>query len=263
MSLFAGKVAVITGGGSGIGRAIARRLIAEGGEVVLADRDEGRLALVAGELGDAALPVACDVAELASVEALAEQAFAWRGHVDLVLNNAGVGGPSGKLWQVDPEAARRHFDVNYWGVWNGCRAFAPRLAAQERDSALYNTASENALFCAAPRMGTYIAAKHAVLGLTESLREDVPPHVHVGTMFPGWVHTAIGPENFMQFGMDADRFAGIVVPQLLARERFVVSHRSNVRRIRERIDPLLAAYETRAEDDAMDVRDWVDSLRKG
>lgn len=263
MSLFAGKVAVITGGASGIGRAIARRLIAEGGEVVLADRDEGRLALVAGELGEPALPVPCDVAELASVEALAGQAFAWRGHVDLVLNNAGVGGPNGKLWQVDPQAARRHFDVNYWGVWHGCRAFAPRLAAQERDSALYNTASENALFCAGPRMGTYIAAKHAVLGLTESLREDVPPHVHVGTMFPGWVHTAIGPENFMQFGMDADRFAAIVVPQLLARERFVVSHRSNVRRIRERLDPLLDAYATRAEDDAMDVRDWIDSLRKG
>ena len=262
MSTFAGKVAVITGGASGIGQAIARRLIAGGGQVVLADLDADRLALVASELGGAALTVSCNVAELAAVEALAEQAFGWRGHVDLVLNNAGVGGPPGKLWDIDPEAARRHFDVNYWGVWNGCKVFAPRLAAQERESALYNTASENALFCAAPRMGTYIAAKHAVLGLTESLREDVPPHVHVGTMFPGWVHTAIGPENFMQFGMDADRFAGIVVPQLLARQRFVVSHYSNVRRISERIDPLLGTYEAFAERDEMDVRDWIASVRK-
>lgn len=262
MSAFTGKVAVITGGASGIGQAIARWLIAGGGSVVLADRDTERLALVAEEPGEAVLPVTCDVADLASVEALAEQAFGWRGHVDLVLNNAGVGGPPGKLWDIEPEAARRHFDINFWGVWNGCKVFAPRLAAQERDSALYNTASENALFCAAPRMGTYVAAKHAVLGLTESLREDVPSHVHVGTLFPGWVHTAIGPENFMQFGMDADRFAGIVVPQLLARQRFVVSHYSNVRRVKERVDPLLETYETSAERDEMDVRDWIEAMRK-
>jgi NAD(P)-dependent dehydrogenase (short-subunit alcohol dehydrogenase family) len=262
VSQFSGKVAVITGGASGIGRGIARKLVAEGGAVVLADLDAERLASVASEFGEVVLTVTCDVADLAAVEALAEQAFAWRGHIDLVLNNAGVGGPPGKLWDIAPEAARRHFDINYWGVWNGCKAFAPRLAAQERDSALYNTASENALFCAGPRMGTYIAAKHAVLGLTESLREDVPPHVHVGTMFPGWVHTAIGPENFMQFGMDADRFAGIVVPQLLARKRFVVSHYSNVRRVKERIDPLLETYETSAERDEMDVRDWIEAMRK-
>ncbi|MEY4953771.1 MAG: hypothetical protein RL299_2195, partial [Pseudomonadota bacterium] len=202
--------------------------------------------------------IACDVADLAQVEAMAEQAFAALGRIDLVLNNAGVGGPRGKLWEVDPAAARRHFDINFWGVWHGCRAFAPRLAAQESPSAIYNTASENALFCAVAHSGAYVAAKHAVLGLTESLREDLPEHVHAGTLIPGWVHTAIGPDAVMRHGMSADRFAEIVVPQFAARERFVVAHAYNAVRVHERIDALDAAFAAHAPrylgDEEYDVR---------
>ena len=261
---FAGKVAVITGGASGIGLAIARELVAQGGAVVLADSNAERLAGAAEAFGDSALAQLCDTADLAQVEALADAAFAWRGHVDLVLNNAGQGGVRGKMWEVDPAAARAHFDVNFWGVWNGCRAFAPRLAAQERPGALYNTGSENSFFCAVPQTAAYIAAKHAVLGLTESLREDVPDHVHVGLIVPGWVFTPLGEERFMKFGMDVSEYAQIVVPQLLANERFVVSHYSNVKRIEERIDPLLDAYARSAPrdegDDAYDTRDFIAAL---
>lgn len=264
MSAFAGKVAVITGGASGIGLAIARELVRRGGSVVLADRNQDALDRAAGELGDKALTRACDTSDLDQVDALAEAAFEWQGRVDLLLNNAGVGGVRGKLWEVDPEAARAHFDINFWGVWNGCRAFAPRMIAQDHPSAIYNTGSENSFFCAVPQTAAYIAAKHAVLGMTESFREDLPDHVHAGLIVPGWVFTPLGEERFMKFGMESADYAAIVVPQLLANERFVVSHYSNVRRIKERIDPLLESYRRHAPrdegDDAYDTRDFIAAL---
>jgi len=253
--------AVITGGASGIGLAIAARLATQGARIIIADLPGEQMDAALAQLvatGADAQGIGCDVADLAQVEALAQQAFAALGRIDLVLNNAGVGGPRGKLWEVDPAAARRHFDINFWGVWHGCRAFAPRLAAQESPSAIYNTASENALFCAVPHSGAYVAAKHAVLGLTESLREDLPDHVHAGTLIPGWVHTAIGPDAVMRHGMAAERFAEIVVPQFAARERFVVAHAYNAVRVHERIDALDAAYSAHAPrypgDDEYDVR---------
>lgn len=255
--------AVITGGASGIGLAIARDLSARGVKVLLADLPGERLDVAAASIGGA-LAQPCDVSDLAQVEALADAAFTQLGEVHLLLNNAGAGGPSGKLWEVDPQLARAHFDVNFWGVWNGCRAFAPRMAAQSAQSAIYNTGSENSWFCAVPQSAPYIAAKHAVLGITESMREDLPSHVHLGTIIPGWVFTAIGPEANMKHGMPVEEFAQIVVPQILSCERFVVSHYSNVRRIKERIDPLIDAYERNAPrdagDNAYDVRDVIATM---
>lgn len=258
---FAIGSAVITGGASGIGLAIAARLGSQGARVVLADLPGDNLDAALAKLATAgadAQGLACDVSDPGQVEAMADRAFAALGRVDLVLNNAGVGGPRGRLWEVDPAAARRHFDVNFWGVWHGCRAFAPRLAAQDSPSAIYNTASENALFCAVPHSGAYVAAKHAVLGLTESLREDLPEHVHAGTLIPGWVHTAIGPDAVMRHGMSATRFAEIVVPQFQSRERFVVAHAYNAVRVHERIDALDAAFAAHAPrypgDEEYDVR---------
>jgi len=266
MSDFAGKVAVIVGGASGIGLAIARKLVAQGGLVVLADVNEAKLAEAAAEFGESALTQVTDSSDLEAVKALADAAFDWHGRVDMLLNNAGVGGVRGKLWDVDPEAARAHFDINFWGVWNGCHVFAPCMIAQDHPSAIYNTASENSFFCAVPQTAAYIAAKHAVLGMTESLREDLPDHVHAGTIIPGWVFTPLGEERFMKWGMDVGEYAGIVVPQLLANERFVVSHYSNVRRINERMDALLTSYDANAPrdegDNAYDVREVLEAILK-
>ena len=207
----------------------------------------------------------CDVSDLAQVEALADAAFEAFDTVDLVFNNAGEGGPNGKLWEVDPERARAHFDVNYWGIWHGCRAFAPRLIAQDTPSAIYNTGSENSFFCAMPHSAAYISAKHAVLGLTENLREDLPDHVHAGTIIPGWVFTPLGPERFMKFGMDVEQYVDIILPQIMARRRFVVSHGYNTVRIAERMDELAesyAEYALSAEEDAQhDVRLVMEQLR--
>lgn len=260
MSGWSPATAVITGGASGFGLAVARVLARGGSRVMLADLPGERLDAGAA-LIDGALAQACDVSDPAQIEALADAAFERLGTVELLFNNAGVGGPRGRLWEVDPERARAHFEVNFWGVWNGCRIFAPRMIAQDCPSAIYNTGSENSFFCAMPHSAAYIAAKHGVLGMTENLREDLPEHVHAGLVIPGWVHTAIGDDSVMKHGMNVDEFAAIIVPQMLARERFVVSHYSNVRRIRERIDPLLEAYERNAAHDDMDVRDVIAALR--
>lgn len=250
---FEGQVAVITGGAGGIGCALGAALEAAGARVLLAD--------IAGD--DV---FACDVTRPDDCTALADEAWRRFDRVDLLINNAGIGGASGRLAQVPMDEARRVFEVNFWGVWNCCAAFAPRMAAQEHPSAIYNVASENALFCAMPRSAAYIASKHAVLGLTENLREDLPPHVHVGTIIPGWVATGINPEAIRDQAMPAERFAEIVLPQIAARERFVVSHAYNVEPINERVAALESAYERYAPryagDEEYDVRHFIQRLRE-
>jgi NAD(P)-dependent dehydrogenase (short-subunit alcohol dehydrogenase family) len=256
MSEFAPRSAVITGGASGIGLAVAKRLAGQGVQVMVADLP--RESLERASRIDGLITQACDVSDLAQVEALAAAAFERFESVDLVLNNAGQGGVRGKMWEVDPDQARAHFDVNFWGVWNGVKAFAPRLVEQATPSALYNTGSENSFFCAVPQTAAYIAAKHAVLGMTESLREDLPEHVHAGLIIPGWVFTPLGPEQFMKFGMDVEQYVDIILPQILARRRFVVSHGYNTVRIAERMDELSESYSDFAlpveEDAKHDVR---------
>ncbi|MEP1421305.1 MAG: SDR family NAD(P)-dependent oxidoreductase [Erythrobacter sp.] len=263
MSEFDPKTAVITGGASGIGLGLARGLAARGVRVMIADLPGDKLDAVAVEGFDAQ---PCDVSDLAQVEAFARAAFTQFEAVDLVFNNAGVGGPHGKLWEVDPEAARAHFDINFWGVWNGCRAFAPRLAAQAAPSAMYNTGSENSLFPAFPQTAAYIGAKHAVLGITESMREDLPPHVHLGTIIPGWVFTDIGPEKAMRRALPVADYIEVILPQILALRRFVVSHGYNQVRIAERMDELTASYQqfasAIADDEQYDVRLMFDRMQR-
>lgn len=251
---FAGKSAVITGGASGIGAALGRALEAAGAQVLLADL-----------AGEGTFP--CDVADPAAVEALADEAWRRFGRVDLLVNNAGIGSGGKRMWEGELADARRVFEVNFWGVWNGCRAFIPRLIAQGGESAIFNVASENALFNAIRRGSAYIASKHAVLGLTESLRDDLPPEIHAGTIIPGWVGTEINPAEVKQHAMEVDRYARIVLPQLAARERFVVSHAYNAVRLRERPEALADAFARNAPrypgDDEFDVKSFIAKLRKG
>ncbi|MEL7189380.1 MAG: SDR family oxidoreductase [Pseudomonadota bacterium] len=264
MNAFKPKTAVITGGASGIGLALAKRLVGEGAKVLVGDLPGANLD-AAGTL-DGVTAHSCDVSDLEQVEALSSAAFEAFGSVDLLINNAGQNGVHGKLWEVDPEAARAHFDVNLWGIWNGIKAFAPLMVEQETQSAIYNTGSENSFFCAVPQTAAYIAAKHAVLGMTESLRGDLPPHVHAGLIIPGWVFTPLGPEQFMKFGMDVEEYAARILPQILGLRRFVVSHGYNEVRIAERMDELhesFARYALPADEDAKhDVQSVMGALRQ-
>ncbi|MEQ9315979.1 MAG: SDR family NAD(P)-dependent oxidoreductase, partial [Henriciella sp.] len=119
-------------------------------------------------------------------------------------------------------------------------------------------------FCAT-NAAAYIASKHAVLGLTETFREQMPDFITVGLIIPGWVATELSP-GFENVAMDADEYAGIIYPQLLEGERFVVSHAYNTVRIDERIDALKDAYARYAPryegDEEYDVRLLLQQMRE-
>jgi NAD(P)-dependent dehydrogenase (short-subunit alcohol dehydrogenase family) len=190
-----GKVAVITGGASGIGRAVARRAAAEGMRVVIADIEEGALKEAERELtgqGADAIAVATDVADAASVRALRDRALGHYGAVHLVHNNAGVGG-GGPIWEVPEEDWRWILGVNLWGVIHGVATFVP-LLLEQGEGHVVNTASIAGL-TTAPFIGPYNATKQAVVAISETLYKDLQvagaSGVGVSVLCPGFVQTRI------------------------------------------------------------------------
>lgn len=191
-----GRTAVITGAGSGIGAALARRAAAEGMNVVLADIQLAEAVAVAEEIGtDRALAVHCDVADEASVTALADAAYARFGAVDLLCNNAGIvpGGRHRRVWEYTPGDWHWSIGVNLYGVVHGLRVFVPRMIAQGTPAHILNTASVAGMVSGSGS-ACYGAAKHAVVRATEALyaglREEGAP-IGVTMLCPGLVRTGI------------------------------------------------------------------------
>lgn len=183
------KIAVVTGAGSGIGRAIARLLSTNGSRVYCVDINIAAAQAVANELGDA-LAYALDVVDSTAVSAFADEVFAREGRVDLLFNNAGVG-HSGLF--VDTELAdwKKVFDVNVMGVVHGVHAFLPRMLKQNKPSHIVNTASGAGLI-PMPRTAPYCASKHAVVGLSQSLAAELHgTTVGVTILCPGTINTDI------------------------------------------------------------------------
>jgi NAD(P)-dependent dehydrogenase (short-subunit alcohol dehydrogenase family) len=248
---FAGKTAVITGGATGIGFALAKQMGAAGARIILFEPREDVLGeAVDGlkNLGIDAKFLVGDVTDAASVEALADFAWAENGRGDIIVNNAGVGGPRGGIFDTDLAAARALYEINFWGVWHGIQAFGKRYRADGLPAAIYTTASENALFNALPSGGgAYVSGKHAVFGLMDVLRREVQrkadlAQIELGVIIPGWVATALSSH----MGMDADRFAATIFAQMQAGEYYLVGHAYNVVRMRARINELEAAFATYA-----------------
>jgi len=191
-----GKVAVVTGGASGIGLATARALASEGMKVVLADIEEKALdAAVAGlaDAGHEALAVVCDVSNGASMEALAARAVEDFGAVHLVHLNAGVaaGGPA---WTLSEKDWAWVLGVNLWGVIHGVRSFVPRMLEQAEPAHVVITASMAGLTSSA-FMAPYNVSKHGAVTLAETLKRDLAmlnAPVSVSVLCPGWVNTGIG-----------------------------------------------------------------------
>lgn len=198
MQNLSGKVAVITGGASGIGRAVARRAAAEGMRIVVADIEEGPLKEVQRELGSAgadALGVVTDVSDAHSVRALRDAALDRFGAVHLVHNNAGVG-LGGPIWEVSEEDWRWILGVNLWGVVHGVATFVP-LLIEQGEGHVVNTASIAGLISAG-FLGPYNATKQAVVAISETLLKDLQAmgaSVGVSVLCPGFVQTRIAESD--------------------------------------------------------------------
>ena len=192
----AGRVAVVTGAASGIGLGLSERFAAEGMHVVMADVEEPALAKAAAsvaEAGGSVLPVVTDVASLTAVEALRDAALSAHGAVNVICNNAGVGGPHGPLWECPPGEWDWVLGVNLNGIMNGVRAFMPVLLEQDTGH-MVNTSSIFGVF--AGTLGPYGVSKHGVTALTETLyfnlRSLGVTHVGVSVLCPGAVRTNFG-----------------------------------------------------------------------
>lgn len=196
MKEFRGKVAVITGAASGIGRAIAERCVSEGMNVVLADVDEADLTLAETELkagGATVLGLKTDVSKRTDVEELARRAFDAFGQVHLLFNNAGVGA-GGAPWEATWNDWEWVMGVNLWGVIHGVKVFTPLLLAQNTECHIINTSSAAGLAAGGPS-APYSVTKHAVVALSESLYLTLLERnslVKVSVLCPGLVRTNIG-----------------------------------------------------------------------
>ncbi|HZU78402.1 MAG TPA: SDR family NAD(P)-dependent oxidoreductase [Acidimicrobiales bacterium] len=247
------KVAVVTGGASGIGLAVARRAAAEGMRLVLADIDEPGLKVAVDELasgGTSVLGVPTDVSDPGAVEALAAQTVSNFGAVHVVHNNAGVG-IGGPMWEVTDTDWKWVLGVNLFGVVNGIRAFVPRFIEQG-EGHVVNTASLAGLV-SAPLMGPYNASKHAVVTISETLAKDLrmfgATGVGVSVLCPGFVKTGIAesersrpqwappPEespvtemlratfhNLVDNGIDAEPVAEAVIEAVKTNRFYILTH---------------------------------------
>jgi NAD(P)-dependent dehydrogenase (short-subunit alcohol dehydrogenase family) len=252
-----GRTAVVTGGASGIGRALVLALAREGANVMIADLDEAGMAAVAGlaqAAGVQALSVRTDVSDWAQVQALAARAFDAFGGVHVLCNNAGVA-----AWGGLEAATHRDWQwvlgVNLWGVIHGVEAFVPRMIAGGEPGHIVNTASMAGLI-ASKGLGVYNTSKYAVVGLSETLAKDLKPYrIGVSVLCPMGVETRIRdsgrnrpaglrnerdaqgrPVELIGRYLAAEAVAGMVLAAIRADELYVITHDEGLEPLRRRFE---------------------------
>ncbi len=268
------RVAVVTGAGSGIGRAMALRFAAEGMRVALADvdptglGDTGRLLVEGGADPGDVLAQPTDVRLEAEVDALADRVFAEWGRVDVLCNNAGVF-VGGFLWERPAADLEFVLGVNLWGILHGIRAFVPRMIAQGTEGHVVNTCSIAGLL-GSPYAGPYGISKFAALAATETLAADleaVGSKIGVTALCPGTVATAIAtgseahrppelatePTEAQEFvnsvlvdvtaeGIDPSEVARLVVDAIRDGTFLLLTHEHHRQPLRDRADELAKGH---------------------
>jgi NAD(P)-dependent dehydrogenase (short-subunit alcohol dehydrogenase family) len=267
MQDFRDKVAVITGGANGIGRALADLLADEGCNLVIADIEQEHAEQAASELrqkGVRAIGVRVDVAKLDSVRALAVAAYGEFGQVNLLFNNAGVVsfGPLAAMTESD---WRWMHSVNVDGVAFGIMAFLPRMLEQGGDRHIINTASVAGLF-GFPNIGIYTSTKYAVVGLSEVLHAEMQEQgIGVSVVCPGGVATRIvdaarnrppelgGPAEAPKVmadqiaqAMPAEEAGRKILAGIRANELYIVTHPETKADSEQRFNAILEAYDRQA-----------------
>ncbi len=262
-----GKVAVVTGGGSGIGRAMALAFAGEGMHLAIADIELAPAEAVAAEvraLGVRALAQRVDVSARAELGALADRVFSELGSCDVLCNNAGV-----VAFRSVPEMDDADWDwvlnVNLMGVVFGCQAFLGRMAKSGRGGHIVNTASIAGLIAGAtPGIASYTVSKFGVVGLSEGMANDLAPvNIGVSVLCPGGVKTRIGaagrnrPERFggpelpdarvaagsQQFGMDPADVAALVVRAVKENQLHIMTHADTRPAVEGRFQRILEGYD--------------------
>ena len=264
-----GKSAVVTGGGNGIGRALCLAFAKRGANVLVADIENESALAVAEEvaaLGVRSLGVRVDVTDESSVSTLADTSWDTFGSVEILVNNAGVMQATAPLFECSAADFDWIFAVNVRGALNGVRAFVPRFIAAGQPCRVVSTASEHALGVPHIGAGLYTASKHALLGLADVLRREVPDFVKVCVLCPGIVDSTLwrsserradtfggsvpAPEMAGQFmrqvGMPAAEVAAHAVESIRAGLFHIVTHPHAVEIAKSRWDELEQAFASQA-----------------
>lgn len=209
MGWLEGDVAVVTGGGSGIGRAVVERYVEEGARVVVADVSSERLAEVQAELGDRVTTIVTDVRDHAQNAAAVAKAVDTFGKLDIFVANAGMGDKFTELADLPAEnidaAFAQIFDVNVKGIIAGAKAALPELLRS--NGCLVLTLSNSSFY---PDGGgvMYIASKHAALGVMRQLAHEFAPHVRVNAVAPGATRTNITSPAAFGVATSGPQFSG-------------------------------------------------------
>jgi 3-oxoacyl-[acyl-carrier protein] reductase len=192
--------AVVTGGGQGIGRAIAERLLASGASVALWDRDRPLVEATRDALArqGTVLAIAVDVTDLAAVEAAARETTQGLGGIDILVNNAGIAGPNHPLWEYPPEAWREVIEIDLDAVFYCCRAVVPQMI--ERNYGRICNVASIAGKEGNPTASAYAAAKAGVIALTKALGKELASHdIAVNCITPAAARTRIFDQITQEF----------------------------------------------------------------
>jgi len=273
MKEFRGKVAVVTGAASGIGRALADRCARENMKVVLADVEKEALLRTEDEMkraGATVLAVLTDVSKAADVEALADKTLDAFGQVTLLFNNAGVVGALTPIWESSVADWEWVMGVNLWGVIHGIRVFVPLMLKQGDEGHIVNTSSLSGV-TSGPGLGVYKVSKHGVVTLSETLYNELSRKgvkIGVSVLCPYWVSTNIvdsdrnRPARFrtdaagnkegkgerrshqeirraVETGMSPEMIAAKVFDAIKEEKFYIFSHPESSRLIRLRMEDML------------------------